>query len=99
MSESSLYVYYRVPGRDAGLARAAAYRAAALIQTAGVTRPRLMRRPEPDREGRQTWMEIYEPWNEAWQAEVDRAVVASGLAALIEGERHPELFEALEPRE
>ena len=91
----SLYVYFRVPARHVDLAQTAALRAASLIEAAGATRPRLMRRPEPDREGRQTWMEVYEPWNPAWQTIMDEAVHASGLASLIEGERHLELFEDL----
>lgn len=45
-----------------------------------------------DREGRQTWMEVYEPWNPAWTEGVAKALKESGLDGLIEGDRHEELF-------
>lgn len=88
----SLYVYYRVPEGAADAARKAAARLAELVAAQGVERPRLMRRPETDAQGQQTWMEVYACWDPAWTTTVERAVAASGLGALIEGPRHPELF-------
>jgi hypothetical protein len=93
---TSLYVYYRIPARSVGRARAAAYRAAVLIETSVGERPRLMRRPETDQEGRQTWMEVYERWNPSWAKTVAQAIDESGLASLIEGGRHEEVFADLE---
>lgn len=88
----SLYVYYRIPRTNVMAASAAASRMAGLIEAQGLERPQLMRRPEADAEGRQTWMEVYAFWDEAWAPILERALANSGLAALIEGPRHPELF-------
>lgn len=90
--QPSLYVYYRIARPDVMAARAAASKMQDLIEAQGLTAPRLMLRPEPDAEGRQTWMEVYEAWDSSWPAIVDRALAESGLAALIEGDRHLELF-------
>lgn len=95
-SNASLYVYYRIPRDHVGEALSAARRAAALIQASGAAAPRLMRRPQADRDGRQTWMEIYERWDPAWEGRISRALAESGLAALIAGERHEELFVDME---
>lgn len=91
-----LYVYYRIAAHQVDRARAAARRAAALIEAAGAKAPRLMRRPEADREGRQTWMEVYDPWKPSMREAIARAILESGLLSLTEGERHEELFEDLE---
>lgn len=98
-SNPSLYVYYRIPGAKAGAASKAAARLAELIAAQGLERPRLMRRPETNAQGQQTWMEVYESWDSHWAATVDRALADSGLGALIEGPRHPELFVDLPPLE
>lgn len=86
------YVYYRIPGAQIIAARAAAARFGALIEAHGLERPRLMQRPDADADGRQTWMEIYAGWDEKWAQTLERALIDSGLAPLIEGPRHPELF-------
>ncbi len=99
ISSPSLYVYYRVPEDKADAARNAAVRLAEIIALQGLERPRLMRRPETNAQGQQTWMEVYERWDTDWTAMVDRAVADSGLGALIEGPRHPELFVDLPPLE
>lgn len=88
----SLFVYYRIPEPLARDAIAAAEKAFALMDGQGLSRPRLMRRPDTDADGTQTWMEIYDPWRPDWEAPVARALQESGLAALIEGGRHEELF-------
>ena len=93
---ASLYVYYRIPARSVAEARLAVQRAADAIGASAGHRPRMMRRPDSDPEGRQTWMEVYDPWNPAWAALVWDAHQESGLASLIEGERHEELFIDLE---
>lgn len=80
-------------------ARAAASRMVGLIEAQGLERPQVMRRPEADAEGRQTWMEIYTSWDEGSAHIIERALVDSGLGALIEGPRHPELFIDLPPLE
>ncbi len=92
IASPSLYVYYRIPESKADAACEAAARLAELVAAQGVERPRLMRRPEPNAQGQQTWMEVYECWDPGRLATLDRAVTDSGLGALIEGTRHPELF-------
>lgn len=92
----NLYVYYRVSASGQAAARDAAERFLSLLRAAGVPPPRVLRRPEADAAGRQTWMEIFEPWQAAWQPAVERAFRDSGMAALIEGDRHLELFVALD---
>ena len=89
---ASLYVYYRIPDALAQDASAAAEKAFALLEGQAVSRPRLMRRPGADANGTQTWMEIYDPWRPDWEVPVARALQESGLAALIQGGRHEELF-------
>jgi hypothetical protein len=89
---TSLYVYYRIPARNVAQARLAAKRAADSIEAKAGQRPRMMRRPDADHEGRQTWMEVYEGWNPAWAELVVHALRDSGLGSLIEGDRHEELF-------
>ena len=93
---TSLYLYYRIPARNAAEARLAAQRAADSFEAGAGQRPRMMRRPDADHQGRQTWMEVYEGWNPAWAELVVRALRDSGLGSLIEGERHEELFIDLE---
>lgn len=80
-------------------ARAAASRMVGLIEARGRERPQVMRRPEADAEGRQTWMEVYTSWEEGSAHIIERALADSGLGALIEGPRHPELFIDLSPLE
>lgn len=93
----SLYVYYRIPRTNVMAARDAASRMVGLIEEQGLDRPQVMRRPEADAEGRQTWMEIYASWDAGSAHVVERALADSGLGALIEGPRHPELFIDLPP--
>jgi hypothetical protein len=91
-SMPSLYVYYRIPWRNVIKARAAAACLGTVLEAHGVERPRLMQRPDADAEGRQTWMEIYACWDDKWAPTIERSLVDCGLAALIEGPRHSELF-------
>lgn len=95
----SLYVYYRIPRMNVMTARAAALRMVGLVEAQGLDGPQVMRRPEADAEGRQTWMEIYTSWDEGSAHIIERALADSGLGALIEGPRHPELFIDLPPLE
>lgn len=88
----NLYVYYRVKASHEGEALGAVVRFLALLHQAGTARPRLMRRPEADSAGRQTWMEVYEPWDDTWGDTVDRCFAESGMKSLVDGERHLEVF-------
>lgn len=99
IASPSLYVYYRISEAKAETARGAAARLADLLAAQRIERPRLMRRPEANAQGQQTWMEVYERWDPSWLTTLDRAVTDSGLGALIEGSRHLELFIDLPPLE
>ncbi len=86
-----LYVYYRV---DCALAQAVCERATAmqarLSQDCGVAAA-LKRRPDA-KDGRHTWMETYHNIPDGFDAILAQAVSQSGLASLIDGERHTEFF-------
>lgn len=86
-----LYIYYRVRSEDANAlhTRALAMQQALAAET-GITIG-LKRRPE-EKDGRQTWMEVYEAVPEGFEAILDRAVAQADLSPLIDGLRHTEYF-------
>lgn len=79
-----LYVYYRVAADHSGAALTA-------FRKARVEAPiELLQRPEPDADGRWTWMEIYP---EGWAHREPQ--MAAAMAAWVVGERKVERFEML----
>ncbi len=89
----ALFIYYRVPAADAPAAephiRAAQSR---LVAAHPALMAELWRRPE-EKDGLQTWMEVYRHpcgVSEALQAEIERAMGAA--TRWIVGERHVEVF-------
>ena len=79
-----LYVYYRVAAQNADAALTA-------FRKARVEAPiELLQRPEPDAEGRLTWMEVYP---EGWAHR--EPGVAAAMAPWLAGERKVERFEML----
>jgi hypothetical protein len=86
-----LYIYYRVRHEDAA---ALQVRVSAMQQRlaveCGVTGG-LKRRPE-EKDGRQTWMEVYQAVPDGFETRLDAAVVRSALADLIDGPRRTEHF-------
>lgn len=79
-----LYVYYRVATEDVDTALTA-------FRKARVEAPiELLQRPEPDAEGRWTWMEIYPA---GWAHREPQ--VAAALAPWLATERRVERFEML----
>jgi hypothetical protein len=86
-----LYVYYKVSALDAD-ALAPRIRAlqAALAAGHGVT-SQLKRRPD-DKDGMQTWMEVYPGVPEAFAGELEAAAHAAGIDGLIAGPRRAEVF-------
>lgn len=86
-----LYIYYRVRSENAALLQACAsamqQRLSAEFGVAGL----LKRRPE-EKDGRQTWMEIYQAVPAGFEEALEQAVVRDGLAPLIDGPRHTEHF-------
>jgi hypothetical protein len=87
-----LYVYYKVrednAARLAPLVRKMQSRLAAPAQ--------LKRRPQA-RDGLQTWMEVYPGVDAAFEQSLDAAVHEAGIAGLIDGPRHTEVFTDLTP--
>ncbi|MDY0975697.1 DUF4936 family protein [Massilia sp. CFBP9012] len=91
-----LYVYYKVRSIDAArLAPLVHAMGRHLAQDAGV-QVQLKRRPE-DKDGLQTWMEVYPGVTDAFDAVLRRAVVDAGIEALLAGPRRLEIFTDLPP--
>jgi hypothetical protein len=88
---ADLYVYYKVRGLDAAafMARVRAFQAALAAQC-GVS-GQLKRRPD-ERDGLQTWMEVYPATDDGFGARLAAAVDVAGLADTIVGARHVETF-------
>jgi hypothetical protein len=96
---ADLYVYYKVRAADAaGLAPRVRALQADVAARLGVTGG-LKRRPE-ERDGLQTWMEVYPAMDAArvpdFAAALSAAADAAGLADVIAGPRHFETFIDLE---
>jgi hypothetical protein len=86
-----LYVYYRVRTERADELRAqAGAMQKSLVRDYGIVTA-LKRRPE-EKDGMQTWMEVYQAIPDGFAAMLERAVAQAGLAALIDGPRHTEYF-------
>lgn len=91
-----LYIYYRVRSEDASaLHDRATIMQQHLVSAHGIVAG-LKRRPE-EKEGRQTWMEIYLAVPPGFEAVLEEAVARDGLAALIDGQRHTEHFVDISP--
>lgn len=85
------YVYYRVAAADADRFHIlAAAMQASLSKQHGIV-AELKRRPA-EKDGLHTWMEIYRDIPDGFDAILNQALAQAGLAALIAGERHTELF-------
>ena len=91
-----LYIYYRVaPGQARQLTHAAVAMQERLRSQDGVAAA-LKRRP-PSGQDALTFMEIYTAVPAGFQPVLERAVQEAGLAALIQGSRHVEIFEDAVP--
>ena len=86
-----LYIYYRVPAAQAAeLQERAAAMQRCLREEYGIV-AELKRRPE-EKDGCQTWMEVYEAVPPGFEDALERALAREGLAGLIDGQRHTEIF-------
>lgn len=86
-----LYIYYRVRREDAQtLQRHVEAMQRCLSQEYGIV-IQLKRRPE-EKEGRQTWMEIYQAIPAGFDTALEHAVMQAGLTGLIDGSRNVEYF-------
>lgn len=94
-SDVALYVYFKSRADDA-LVAAALARMCARLRADGWPAPTVWRRPESADAGR-TWMEVHptQPGERSGKRLDDLTAAArtSGLAALVDGERHVERFE------
>jgi hypothetical protein len=89
---TDLFVYYQVRGElAAGLRPQVAALQSSLVRRFGI-RASLKRRPE-EKDGLQTWMEVYAGVPENFLPALQQAAVEARLP--IEGERHHEIFEDL----
>jgi hypothetical protein len=90
-----LYVYYKVdPAAAADLAGRVAAMQARL--TASFRVAAALRRRPGEQDGRQTWMEVYPEVPDGFDAALALAVSESGIAGLISGPRHTEIFVELQ---
>jgi hypothetical protein len=90
-----LYVYYKVdPAAAADLAGRVAAMQARL--TASFRVAAALRRRPGEQDGRQTWMEVYPEVPDGFDAVLALAVSESGIAGLISGPRHTEIFVELQ---
>jgi hypothetical protein len=90
-----LYIYYKVaPAAAAELASRVAAMQARLAEIHHVAAA-LRRRPG-EQDGMQTWMEIYPAVRPGFDAALAQSVDESGIASLISGSRHTEIFVELQ---
>lgn len=86
-----LYIYYKV---DVAVAADLAARIGAMqaqLSASHRVAAALRRRPG-EQDGRQTWMEVYPDVPAGFDGALAQAVSESGIAALISGPRHNEIF-------
>lgn len=86
-----LYIYYRVRSEYAAVLQAKVSSMQQYLSREYGIVTALKRRPE-EKEGRQTWMEIYHALPDGFDAILERAVTQAGLACLIDGQRNTEYF-------
>ena len=88
-----LYVYYKVRTEDAARLEPLVRGLQARIASRGA---QLKRRPG-NRDGLQTWMEVYPEVPDAFPAILEAAAAGAGFDALIVGPRRAEVFVELTP--
>jgi len=91
-----LYVYYKVRSVDAPRLAALVRAMQEGLATHEGVRGQLKRRPE-EKDGLQTWMEIYPDVADGVADLVARAALKAGFEGLIEGPRRAEIFTDLPP--
>lgn len=86
-----IYVYYRVPVAHANQLLPKVQRMQQQLSHQWSTVTALKRRPE-EKDGCQTWMEVYAQATEGFLAALEAAVRDAGLMSTIDGDRHAEIF-------
>lgn len=90
-----LYVYYKVDPAAAPDLAARVQAMQAGLRLDFKVAATLRRRPG-EQDGRQTWMEVYPDVAPGFDAALSQAVAEQGVAALIGGPRHTEIFVELQ---
>lgn len=86
-----LYIYYRVRAENADELRGKAGAMQQwLSQEYGIVTA--LKRRSGEKDGLQTWMEIYQAVPDSFELLLERAIAQAGLATLIEGRRNTEYF-------
>ncbi|GAB3452897.1 hypothetical protein GCM10027321_02300 [Massilia terrae] len=88
---TDLYVYYKVPVAHAARLEALVRAMQAGLAVSHAVAPQLKRRPDA-RDGVQTWMEVYPAVSDSFAEALAHAEREAGLADLIAGPRHAEVF-------
>lgn len=86
-----IFVYYRVPVASVATLLPAVLSMQQSVASHCSVAVSLKRRPE-EKDGCQTWMEVYSQVPENFLSELDAAVSAAGLMNVIDGLRHIETF-------
>lgn len=86
-----LYVYYRVAAAQAERLRGRVIAMQEDLARSHGVAAALKRRPE-ERDGRQTWMEVYAAVPPGFDAVLEQAAADAGLISQTDGERHVERF-------
>jgi len=86
-----LYIYYKVRDADAASLQGAVRAMQTGLMSVHRVPGQLKRRPD-SKDGMQTWMEVYPAVPAGFTEALDAAVEQAGLAALISGPRHIEVF-------
>ena len=94
--EMDLYVYYRVASAHAAELRDRAEAMQHDLAREHGIRGQLKRRPA-EKEGMQTWLEVYAGVTPAFEAALEQAVHDAELPALIAGGRNTEIFVDIAP--
>ena len=90
------YVYYKVRSTDAARLAPLVHAMGRQLAQDACVQVQLKRRPE-DKDGLQTWMEVYPAAPAGFDAALARAVLDAGLEPLLAGPRRVEVFTDLPP--
>ncbi|TFW09414.1 DUF4936 family protein [Oxalobacteraceae bacterium OM1] len=88
---TDFYVYYRVPVEHAAALRLRVEAMQRRLAMECAIVGRLKRRPE-EKDGRQTWMEVYAGAPDDFAATLERVAHDADVSSLIDGGRHTETF-------
>ena len=91
-----LYIYYQVRAEHAPALAPRMQALQARLRASHGIAGRLLRRPEASA-GLQTWMEVYPATEDGFDAVLAQALDDAAVSAMIEGQRHIEIFSEISP--